>query len=76
MKEILVGKIHICLLPSFPASLLGVPTGYSLVLVGESGMIRPHMGKRNRSVMVAVHGTPCAIPRHKSNSNSRPTVSL
>jgi hypothetical protein len=27
----------------------------------ELGIIRPQMGTHNRSEMVAVHGTPCAI---------------
>jgi hypothetical protein len=31
-------------------------------------MIRPQMGKHNRSEMIAVHGTPCAIPPRNSNS--------
>jgi hypothetical protein len=28
-------------------------------------MVRNQMGKHNRSVMVAVYGTPCAIPSRK-----------
>jgi hypothetical protein len=28
------------------------------------------MGKHNRSVMVAVHGTPCAIPSRNSKNKS------
>jgi hypothetical protein len=45
-------------------SLLGVSACYyQMPLVGESGMIRTQMGKHNKSAMVAVHGTPCAMPR-------------
>jgi hypothetical protein len=48
------------------ASLLGVSTGYSQrALVHESGKIRTQMVKHNSSVMVAVYGSPCAIPQHK-----------
>jgi hypothetical protein len=49
-----------CLLAKFlPASLLGVSVDfYQRAVVGESGMIKIHTGKHNRSVMVAVHGTP------------------
>jgi hypothetical protein len=39
--------------------------------VGESGMIRTHMGKHNRSVMVAVHGAPCAIAYRNSKRDSQ-----
>jgi hypothetical protein len=31
----------------------------------ESGMIVTQVGKHNRSVMVAVYGTPCVIPPRK-----------
>jgi hypothetical protein len=49
------------------ASLLDVSAGNcQTALVDESGMIRPHTETHNRSQMVAMHGTPCAIPR---NSN-------
>jgi hypothetical protein len=49
-----------------PALLLGVSAGYShRAVVGESGMIRTYLGKRKRSVMVSVYGTPCAIPPYK-----------
>jgi hypothetical protein len=34
--------------------------------VGESGMIRNQMGKHNKSAMVAVYRTLCAIPPQKS----------
>jgi hypothetical protein len=37
--------------------------------VNESGNIRNQMGVQNRSEMVAVHGTPCAILTRKSNIN-------
>jgi hypothetical protein len=47
-----------------------VSTGYCQgALVNESGMIRTSMGKANRSEMVAMHGTSCAIPPPNSNSN-------
>jgi hypothetical protein len=39
-------------------------------LVDKSGMIRTQMGAHNRSEIVTVHFTPCAIQPHKSNSNS------
>jgi hypothetical protein len=46
----------------FPALLLGVPAGYyQRSLVSESGIVITQMGKKNRSIMVAVHGMPCAI---------------
>jgi hypothetical protein len=51
------------------ALLPGVSAGYyQRALVDESGMIRTQE-KHNRSVMVAVYGTPCAIPP-RINSNS------
>jgi hypothetical protein len=36
----------------------------------ESGMNRARMGKHNRSVIVAVYGTPCGIPPRNNNSNN------
>jgi hypothetical protein len=33
-------------------------------------MIRTEMGTHNRSEMVTLHGTPCAIPTHKSISKN------
>jgi hypothetical protein len=52
------------------ASLLGVSAGYCYrALVGESGMIKTLMGKHNGSVMVAVYGTPWAIPPRKQTVN-------
>jgi hypothetical protein len=39
--------------------------------VGESGMIRTQMGKHSSSAMVAVYGTPCAIPPRNSDINSK-----
>jgi hypothetical protein len=55
--------------PSFPVSILGSSAGNChIALVDESGMIRTQMGTHNRSQIVAVLGTPCAIPRHNSNS--------
>jgi hypothetical protein len=68
LKEIflLVGKVHGHFSPSSPASLLDVSAGYcQKALIGESGMIRAQMGKHNRSVMVAVYGTPCATRPRK-----------
>jgi hypothetical protein len=54
-----------------PHLLLGVSAGYfQRTLVGESRMIRTWMGKHNRSVMVAMYGTHCAIPPLSSNSLS------
>jgi hypothetical protein len=48
------------------ASLLGVSAGYcQTAVVGESGIIITEMKNQNRSVMVAVYGTPCAIPTRK-----------
>jgi hypothetical protein len=45
------------------ASLPDASAGYcKRALVDELGMIRTQMGKHNRSEMVAVLGTPCAIP--------------
>jgi hypothetical protein len=35
--------------------------------VDESEAVRTQMGTRNKLEMVAVHGTPCAIPPHNSN---------
>jgi hypothetical protein len=39
--------------------------------VNESGMIRTQMLTISGAVMVAVYGTPCAIPHHNNNSNSK-----
>jgi len=48
------------------ATLLGVSAGYcQRALVGESGIIIPEMGKHDRSVIVEVHGTHCALQPHK-----------
>jgi hypothetical protein len=63
--EILVGKIDVLSRQVSPASLLGDCRYYQRTLVDQSGMIRTHMGKYSRSVMVAVYGTPCAIPPRK-----------
>jgi len=53
----------------YPASLPDVSAGYcQRALVDESGMIRTQMGTHNISEMVAVLGTPCAIPSRNSNS--------
>jgi hypothetical protein len=52
----------------FPDSILGVSTGYcQRTLMDESGIIRTQMGTGNRLEMVAVSGTPCAIPHRNSN---------
>jgi hypothetical protein len=45
------------------ASLLAASAGYcQRPPVDDSVMIRTHMETHNRSVIVAVYGTPCAIP--------------
>jgi hypothetical protein len=52
-----------------PASLLGVVAVYcQIALVDESGRIRTQTGTYCRSEIVAVHGTPCAIPPRNSNN--------
>jgi hypothetical protein len=46
-----------------PASLICVCAGYcQRALEDESAVIRTHIRKHNKSVMVAVYGTPCAVP--------------
>jgi hypothetical protein len=61
--SLLVDKIHGHSPQVSPASVLGVSTGYCRrALLGKSGMMRTLMGTHNRSVMIAVYGTPCAIP--------------
>jgi hypothetical protein len=63
MKEILVGKV---LAKFLPTSLLGISARYcQIAVVDKSVMIRTKMGKHNKLVMVAVHGTPCVIPPRK-----------
>jgi hypothetical protein len=63
MKEILVGKTHKHFSPNSPALLLGVSAGHcQTALVDESGMIRTQTREHSRSVMVAVFGSPWAIP--------------
>jgi hypothetical protein len=63
MKEILIGKIHGYFSQVSLDLLIGASASYCQgALVGVSEMIRTHMGKHNRSVMVAVYGTPCAVP--------------
>jgi hypothetical protein len=79
MKEILLGtcrqNLQTFLAKFLPASLLGVPAGYChRAPVGESEMIITQIGKHNRSVMVVVYGTPCAVLPQKSNSNSNGKV--
>jgi hypothetical protein len=66
MKEILAGKIHGHLSKSFSCfATRCLSSCYGQrALVGEWGVIRTQVGKHNRSVMVAVYGTPCAIPPH------------
>jgi hypothetical protein len=55
-----------------PSSHHRVSAGYcQRALVDEPGIIRTHMGKHNRSVMVAVYGTPCATLPLKQNRNSK-----
>jgi hypothetical protein len=66
MKDILVGKFSDICHQVSPALLLGISAGYfQKAVVSESGMIRTQMGKLSRSVIVAVYGTPCAIPPSK-----------
>jgi hypothetical protein len=58
-----------------PASLQGVCFGIcKTTLVDERGMIRTQMGKHCRSIIVAVYGTPCAIPPRKQQNNGTPRV--
>jgi hypothetical protein len=55
-----------------PSSHHRVSSGYcQRALVDEPGIIRTQMGKHNRSVMVAVYGTPCATLPLKQNRNSK-----
>jgi hypothetical protein len=66
IKEIRVAKFTKMFHHVFAALLLYVSAGYcQRVLVGESGMIKTQIWKRNILVMVAVYGTSCAIPHHK-----------
>jgi hypothetical protein len=70
MKRYFIGKIH----SPFSVSISCFSTRCQLVItrelqwVNESGMIGTQIGTHNRSEMVAVLGTPCAIPSHYSNS--------
>jgi hypothetical protein len=65
-KEILVGKIKLISRQVSPTSQQGVSAGYcQRGLEGESGMTVNQMGKHNTSVMVALCGMPCAIPRRE-----------
>jgi hypothetical protein len=49
-------------------SLLGVSAGYcQRALVNEPGKIRTQVGRHDKSEIVAVCGTPCAIPPRNSN---------
>jgi hypothetical protein len=71
MKEILVGKIN----GHFSPSLSCFVTGCRCWLLPDSSdgrikMVRTQMGSHNRSVMVVVYGTPCAIPPRNSNCSS------
>jgi hypothetical protein len=73
MKEILVSKIQDISHEVFLALLLGFFAGScQKALEDESGLIRFHMGKHYRSVMVAVYGTPCAIPPSKQQQYHSP----
>jgi hypothetical protein len=66
MKGILVGKTKGHFSSIYPALLLGACASYlQRALVSESGMIRNQMRKQNRSVTVAMYGTPCTIPPRK-----------
>jgi hypothetical protein len=52
-----------------PPSLLGVSVGNcQRALADEARTIRIETGMRNRSEIVTVHGMPCTIPPHNSNS--------
>jgi hypothetical protein len=63
MKEILVGKFTDISCQVSPASLPGISASYyQRSLISESGTIRAQMGMHSRSVIVAMYGTPCAIP--------------
>jgi hypothetical protein len=63
MKEILCRQNLRPYSSSFLASLQNISAGKcKRALVDESGMIRTQMGTHNRSAIVAVLGTPCAIP--------------
>jgi hypothetical protein len=69
VNRYLVGKNSAISHQVSPALLSDVSSGYcQRALVDESGMIRTLDGE-NRTDMVAVHGTPCAIPPRNSNSN-------
>jgi hypothetical protein len=51
-----------------PSSLLGVSAGnFQRDLVDEPEIIRTHLATHNKSEMVAVHVTPCAILPYNSN---------
>jgi hypothetical protein len=53
-----VGKIYTICLQVSPDSLLGVSAGIcQKVLLDESEMIRTRTGTKNRSKMIAMHGT-------------------
>jgi hypothetical protein len=53
-----------------PASLSDVFTGYcQKFLMGVSATIITQMGTHNGSEMVALYGTPCAIPPLSCNCN-------
>jgi hypothetical protein len=53
-----------------PASLQGVSAGYCQT-VGKLGMIRPQMGKYNKSIKVAVYGTTWWTVRVTNSTKSR-----
>jgi hypothetical protein len=67
VKEIIVGKIHGHFVLSLSCfATMCVCAGYCQIgLVDESGMIRTQTGTHNISVIVAVYGTPYAIPHCK-----------
>jgi hypothetical protein len=66
----LVGKSVDISRQIYPTSQLGVSAGYcQTAVVDESWMIRAQMGKHNRSVIVAVYRTPCAIPPRNNKQN-------
>jgi hypothetical protein len=62
MKEILVGKFQCHFSQVSPALLLGVAVVYcQKSLVDQSEKITTYMGTHDRSVMIEMYGTPCAI---------------
>jgi hypothetical protein len=62
MKDILVSKFQGHFSQVSPALLLGVAAAYcQKSLVDKSEKITTYMWTHDRSVMIAMYGTPCAI---------------